>query len=610
MANKYSFLLLIVSLLLTSFKDSMEERSYRHCSFLDADIQIDNICYPNEIKNIYIFERKKSKNIKLIFGRSKTAGFERLFGFNPDLRSAVEFGIKYHSWAGGEREPDSMTPDPELYETLIDKKQHDFYCLPPDSLIINDYAAVYNFDKCNNFLIVDDATGFNKGDTVLLIQMKGVVIDSSNSGTFGDIIDYRNAGNYEYNFIKFSSGDKIYLSNELLRDYDFESGIVQLVRVPFYSNLNISTTLTAMPWDGKKGGVLCFNVSDTINMGADIDVTGKGFRGGSGLNNSIVTMNESGFYYDISSNKGGEKGEGVALISSNRRYGRGALANGGGGGNAHNAGGGGGGNGGAGGDGGDEYEPFKILTESIGGKGGKALANSALINKLFLGGAGGMGHANDFAEFPAGNGGGIIIISAKTLINSSFSIKANGENAGEAPSPESSKDGMAGGGGGGSIFLDIQHVINQVDIQVKGGKGADQPGFAFNGKYGPGGGGGGGVLAISQASILPQYQPEVSGGINGRNTNLGNDPWRSQKGENGIIIPNFKRSVAVNAFVSNIDSVNINAVISNCDQVEFKGEAPVKKYPIKEWTWDFGNNTFSNLKDPIHNYLAEGIFSG
>lgn len=528
MGNKYSFLLLIVSLLLISFKNRMEDRSYWHYSFLDADIQMDNICYPG---------------------------------------------------------------------------------LPPDSLIINDYAAVYNFDKCNNFLLVDDATGFNKGDTVLLIQMKGVVIDSSNSGTFGDIIDYRNAGNYEYNFIKFSSGDKIYLSNELLRDYDFESGIVQLVRVPFYSNLNISTTLTAMPWDGKKGGVLCFNVSGTINMGADIDVTGKGFRSGSGLNNSMVTMNESGFYYDISSNKGGEKGEGVASISSDRRYGRGALANGGGGGNAHNAGGGGGGNGGAGGDGGDEYEPFKILTESIGGKGGKALTNSALTNKLFLGGAGGMGHANDFAEFPAGNGGGIVIISANTLVNNSFSIKANGENASEAPSPESSKDGMAGGGGGGSIFLDIQHVINQVNIQIKGGKGADQPGFAFNGKYGPGGGGGGGVLAVSQTSILPQYQPDVSGGTNGRNTNLGNNPWRSQKGENGIIIPNFKRSVAVNAFVSNIDSVNINAVISNCDQVEFKGEASVKKYPITEWTWDFGNNTFSNLKNPIHNYLAEGIFN-
>jgi len=96
-----------------------------------------------------------------------------------------------------------------------------------------------------------------------------------------------------------------------------------------------------MPWDGSKGGILAFNVENNISMHADIDVSEKGFRSGAAMKNTVITMNQTDYYYNAISNNGGQKGEGISVISDDKDYGRDALANGGGGGNAHNCGGGG-----------------------------------------------------------------------------------------------------------------------------------------------------------------------------------------------------------------------------------------------------------------------------
>ena len=64
---------------------------------------------------------------------------------------------------------------------------------PPET--INRYAAVLAFDICTNTITVSDAAEFKAGDTVLMIQMKGAVIDTSNTPAFGTILDYGNAGN-------------------------------------------------------------------------------------------------------------------------------------------------------------------------------------------------------------------------------------------------------------------------------------------------------------------------------------------------------------------------------------------------------------------------------
>ena len=61
------------------------------------------------------------------------------------------------------------------------KPQHD----PPET--VNKYAAALFFDICTNAITVDDATGFGPGDTVLVIQMKGAYMDTSNSPSFGKL---------------------------------------------------------------------------------------------------------------------------------------------------------------------------------------------------------------------------------------------------------------------------------------------------------------------------------------------------------------------------------------------------------------------------------------
>ena len=78
--------------------------------------------------------------------------------------------------------------------------------------------------------------------------MKGAVIDSGNTSNFGTITNYKNAGNYEFNYVKQKTGNVIELKNVVTRQYDIPLGKVQLVRVPYYASLNITNTVTCFPW--------------------------------------------------------------------------------------------------------------------------------------------------------------------------------------------------------------------------------------------------------------------------------------------------------------------------------------------------------------------------
>ena len=59
--------------------------------------------------------------------------------------------------------------------------------------------------------------------------------------------------------------------------------MVQMVRVPYYNNVTVKTTLTSQPWDDPSnpntGGVVAFIVGRSLKLNADIDVSGKGFKG-------------------------------------------------------------------------------------------------------------------------------------------------------------------------------------------------------------------------------------------------------------------------------------------------------------------------------------------
>ena len=104
--------------------------------------------------------------------------------------------------------------------------------------------------------------------------------------------------------------------------------------------------------------------------------------------------------------------------------------NGGGGGNNHNAGGGGGGNYGAGGDGGNRVDaPIGNCQSNSPGKGGLALntfgynLTPVANNKIFMGGGGGAGHDNGGTGIQGGAGGGIIYISANSIIGNAAGHK-------------------------------------------------------------------------------------------------------------------------------------------------------------------------------------------
>ena len=230
----------------------------------------------------------------------------------------------------------------------VNKPQHD----PP--AIINLYTEVLAYDICTNQITVANDSGYLVGDTVLLIQMKGAVIDTSNTAAFGTILDYRNAGNYEFNYISQKAGNVLTFKNKLTRNYDIPTGVVQLVRVPSYKTGNFSGGLTCAAWDGTKGGVLAVFGTISLESDASIDVSGKGFRGGTGYiaGYSSNVCNQNNYLYPSTSQFAAFKGESIGSISINYNKGKGAFAGGGGGGNSLNAGGGGGANGGSGGSGG------------------------------------------------------------------------------------------------------------------------------------------------------------------------------------------------------------------------------------------------------------------
>ena len=289
------------------------------------------------------------------------------------------------------------------------------------NIIINTYTPV--LDIICNTIIVSNPSGFNEQDKVIIIQMKGAAIDYSNSNQFGDITSYNNAGNYEINTIKEIIDNKIKLVYELINDYD-TSGKVQLISFPVYENLTIDNELTALSWDGNTGGLLAFEVTGTLIMNNNIDVSGKGFRGAATINN-ITNYGASNYYYSLSSKDAAKKGEGIHEIQIDSQYkcGKGANANGGGGGNGHNRGGGGGGNNSNGGLGGKKKADYSEGR----GIGGKPLNYSNKKNKIFIGGGGGAGEMNNSQGTAGENGGGIIIIKTEMMLIVSVGLMAQVE---------------------------------------------------------------------------------------------------------------------------------------------------------------------------------------
>lgn len=481
-------------------------------------------------------------------------------------------------------------------------------------LIVNSYTPINSILVCTNKIIVEDGSLFNVGDTVVLMQMKGATIDSSNTAAFGDITQLNNSGKYEFNYIKGKSGNTLELKNKLLNVYNVPNGKAQLIRVPYFSSFTLADKLTCLPWDGSKGGVVILNVENDLTIDGSIDVSAKGFLGGLPLSKTTVHCNRTNYYYPPDNNDGAQKGESFAEISINKRYGRGAIASGGGGGNSHNSGGAGGGNGGRGGSGGNQYPLASCPTiiPVVGGVNGRSINYSNADNRVFLGGGGGAGHANDGTDKPGGNGGGILIVRANRIIGNNKFILANGGNVIECTgqTADCANDGHSGGGAGGTILISANQIQGSLNIEAKGGKGADAwilPGSVFS--TGPGGGGGGGIVWHSGVSLTGSPVVTTSGGLNGIARQLSNDPWGAGAGSSGITLNNLQIPVSSQAFKPNIDSVRFTDEPTSCTKFNFNGLGYTNTSPITSWQWTFGDGGFANTQNTSHTYTASGTFN-
>ncbi|RXK62235.1 T9SS type B sorting domain-containing protein [Lacibacter luteus] len=490
--------------------------------------------------------------------------------------------------------------------------------LPVDSTIINKYTPVLNYDICLNQLIVEDASEFKVGDTVLLFQMKGAAIDSSNTSSFGNVTDYKSAGNYEYNYIRAINGNVIDLKNTLLRTYEIPQGVVQLIRVPYYSSYSNTQVLTCLPWDGKKGGILALNVQNNFSMGQNIDVSGRGFRGGVAINSQLNSWQpgceSNNYFYPSNGNASQGKGEGIAQLSSAKMSGRGKLANGGGGGNLVNAGGGGGSNGTAGGQGGNQFEGCGNNPFANGGSPGLALSYTNAVNKLFLGGGGGAGDANDPLGGNAfnpngGNGGGIILISAETITSNGFQIIANG-NDGKACTTNCN-EGMGGGGAGGTVFISANQFVSALTVTAIGGKGANNTSVLVSSllkNHGPGAGGSGGIVLLKQATKPTNVIINNNGGANGIITNNSNFAFGAQTGTQGLTQYNYFLPISTAPFKKNIDSVRINFSNPVCNSYMFSGLGFTNSLPVNSWQWFFGNAGMAATQNASYTFNNQGSY--
>jgi gliding motility-associated-like protein len=382
--------------------------------------------------------------------------------------------------------------------------------------VVNSYYPATAINLQEATVSVTNSAGLTIGDTLLIIQMKGAQIDVSASDDYGDVTDYGGAGNYELVEICDIQGNDIILKTQLEKSYTADG--LQLIGYTNYANPDVTGTVTCDPWDGSAGGVVVIKAQNGVTLSADIDVSELGFRGGTHFysNSSCTVFSNNGDYeYDLASNLGGVKGEGIAEYT-NMNCGKGALANGGGGGNDHNSGGAGGGNISAGGKGGDNDDPGTWRCKGYHpGLGGKALDYSS--GRIFLGGGGGGGHSNSAPNpYDGGNGGGIVIIMADEIIGNGGSILANGGAGGDGIG-----DGGAGGGAGGSVLLFNNSFSGSLSITANGGDGGNGDGASsvtsvnIDRCFGPGGGGSGGFVWFNASTTPGGVTVNQTGGVSG-----------------------------------------------------------------------------------------------
>jgi gliding motility-associated-like protein len=497
--------------------------------------------------------------------------------------------------------------------------------------IINKYARVIS--RSDFQVVVDSISAFNAsgGDTVLIIQMKGVAINASDVLGYGTTVEQKVGipGRYEFLITQSAvpgsgtTGTITFFTK--INKYN-PAGDVQIIKVPSYNSYTNSNVLTCKQWDrnSKTGGVLAMIVGKTLTLNKNIDVSAKGFAGGKdtvGLGNC---SDPSGillrYTFPRSYQNAGYKGEGLASHQSFCAdpcipgalplylKGQGALFTGGGGGNGKFSGGGGGSNRGIGGQGG--VESYLCSNLNRGGYPGVSVTGTAadtINGGIFLGGGGGSSTRwAGSVSTAGGNGGGIVIIVTDQLNGNGNSIIADGKSVSTAKQ----NAGAGGGGAGGSILISSNSLLN-IGLSAKGGKGGNH----IDG-FGDGGGGGGGLLWISQLSIPASVTNSLDGGAAGIDTT--SNTSTADPGTAGLPKYSFKAQLSgflFNSIRSSVTGNQIDSICSNVRPPKITGTTPVGGTPGTGYiyTWEKSYNAgftspilLTNDTDPV-NYTPPNV---
>jgi uncharacterized repeat protein (TIGR01451 family) len=436
------------------------------------------------------------------------------------------------------------------------------YQVDNPNTILNAYAALAQDANVGGTTIRITAAGaldtspfgaLAPGDLLLIVQMQGATIDTSDSVNYGTLSSQNGAGLHEFIEVVSVSGTTITVGGpggcSGLKNAYSAAANTQVIRVPQLTTLTVSKTgsVTAPAWDGHTGGVVALHVQGQLQVAGSIDVASLGFRGGAVHGTSNPADALAG-YRSSSATAGGEKGEGIAGYQTtydglSGRYGRGAPANAGGGGNAYRAGGGGGANGdatnGAGGwagqgvmdgtiIGGDPawtYDPSSALGTKVtfgntgsksatnnpgGGRGGysySATNQNATSNGSGPPGAWGAAPPNawggNYRRERGGLGGHPVTNDPTARI-----FMGGGGGAGDGDQNEAG----AGGRGGGIIYIMADTVSGAGGLTANGGSGGATTG---NNHDGAGGGGAGGTVIV-RANSVSGFNVAINGGNGGR----------------------------------------------------------------------------------------------
>ncbi len=391
-------------------------------------------------------------------------------------------------------------------------------------------------------------TAIGTGDLLIVIQMQGAEINSSNSDCYGDNVGTAGCITRVTTTSSYAGGNTS--NNYLAGNWEYCTAIgpvaagavavrcaggagtlnayaataatatvgayrYQVIRVPQYSSATLTGTVTAATWNGSTGGVASLQVAGVLTMGGNsIDASRRGFRGGGVTFVApygppvIDPVNGTSFYRAVAGGiPGGEregnfKGEGIAgtprLVYNGTAQvdtgidgypggsrGRGAPGNAGGGGNNQNGGGAGGGNGGLGGNGGGGW-------------------NDASRPTTFRdsGGHGGDGNTR---------GGNNLNLSIDRM------IMGGGGGAGHVDGGGTACDNGAWGGNGGGIVIVKAGSFSGNGSLLADGNTGFRPNFPNCTDAAGGGGAGGSVYIANDSGSLASLTINARGG-NGVNS--------------------------------------------------------------------------------------------